>query len=234
MPVILQNSHVSPEVCLMTIKGLTGKAGQFYMLRPTKVLDPLLGRPISIHDCVDGNCSFLYRIAGKGTSLMSELRAGDTIEAYGPYGNGFEPVDSDIRLIGGGIGIAPLYFLARTQKALYPNRVIEAYLGFVEKPFMVQYFRAVADFVYVRVGGYITSDVPFEENVVNYACGPVPMMKAAKEEAEKKGSTLYLSLEAHMACGVGACLGCTCPTVSGNKRVCKDGPVFLASEVCFE
>lgn len=217
----------------MTLEDTVGKCGQFYMLRPTSTSDPLLGRPISIHDCVNGNCSFLYRIAGKGTKLLEQMRPGDTVEAYGPYGNGFTPVDCDIRLIGGGIGVAPLYFLAKTQRRLFPNRTIEAYLGFVEKPYMVSYFRAVADRVHVNVGGYITSNVPFSRggDVMYYACGPVPMMRAAKEAADKTDSTLYLSLEAHMACGVGACLGCTCHTVSGNKRICTDGPVFLSTEV---
>lgn len=238
MAIVLQNNHVSPDVCLMTLKGTEGKCGQFYMLHPNpgQTTDPLLGRPICIHDCVDGNCSFLYRLAGKGTHLLEQKRPGDEVAAYGPYGNGFTPVDSDVALIGGGIGIAPLYFFAKTQRKLYPNRRIEAYLGFVEKPFMVPYFRALADKVHVNVGGYITSDVPFSsgKDVMYYACGPTPMMRAAKIEAEKTNSTLYVSLEERMACGVGACLGCTCHTISGNKRVCTDGPVFLASEVNFD
>lgn len=221
----------------MTLENTQGSCGQFYMLHPNGLgtSDPLLGRPISIHDCINGNCSFLYRIAGKGTKLMEKLRPGDEIGAYGPYGNGFEPVDCDMGLIGGGIGIAPLYFLARTHRKLYPGRRIEAYLGFVEKPYMVQYFRAVADTVKVNVGGYITADVPFSKgnHIMYYACGPMPMMKAAKEAAERTDSALYVSLEEHMACGVGACLGCTCKTVKGNKRVCTDGPVFPASEVNF-
>lgn len=225
--------HVSKEVCLMTLKGISGKCGQFFMLRPAlSSTEPLLGRPISIYDCEDGNCSFLYRLAGKGTQMLSRLRPGDEVLALGPYGNGFTPVDSDIILIGGGIGIAPLYYLAKTQRRLYPNRMLEAYLGFVEKPYMVQYFRAIADFVYVNVGGFVTSDVPFSNDKVAFACGPEPMLRAAKNSAGN--APLYVSLEAHMACGVGACLGCTCETIAGNKRVCTDGPVFNAQDVLFE
>ncbi|MEG1560480.1 MAG: dihydroorotate dehydrogenase electron transfer subunit [Clostridia bacterium] len=218
----------------MTIKGVSGRCGQFFMLRPTLAkTEPLLGRPISIYDCTDGNCSFLYRIAGKGTVMLSNLRVGEEVDCFGPYGNGFTPVDSDITLIGGGIGIAPLYYLAKTQRKIYPERKIEAYLGFVEKPYLVQYFRAIADFVYVNVGGFVTADVPFSKERVTFVCGPTPMLRAAKEAAENKGAKLYLSLEAHMACGVGACLGCTCETITGNRRVCTDGPVFLADDVIF-
>lgn len=235
MAVVLENKKIINDIYLITLKGLTGKSGQFYMLKPNPgASDPLLGRPISIFDARDGNISFLYRVVGRGTQILSSKRQGSEVEALGPLGNGFTHLDEDAVLIGGGIGIAPLYLLARERQLKFPNRSTKVFLGFSDDPYMVKEFGTSAEKVWVNIGGYITDDVSFEPGMVYYACGPEPMLKAAANKAHAAKSRLYVSLERRMACGVGACLGCTIKTKAGNKRVCKDGPVFDSQEVYYE
>lgn len=235
MAVITENISVAENIRLMRVSGLKkGGCGQFYMIKPAETTDPLLGRPISLHDYdeISGVASFLYAVVGKGTRALSRLQSGMELTAHGPYGNGFKVFDSDAVLIGGGIGIAPLFMLAKDIGRRYPQKRVIAYLGFSSEPFMVDAFKDVCDDVFVNVGGYVTDDVDFSFDAVYYACGSTPMMKTAA--SKMNGARLYVSLENKMACGAGACLGCTCQTMAGNKRVCKDGPVFLSEEVFFD
>lgn len=237
MALVVENRLVSENIYLLTVEGVSGgRCGQFYMLKPNGTMDPLLGRPISIFDVNEEKCqtSFLYHVVGKGTVLLSELRPGMQVQVNGPYGNGFTLVDEDMTIIGGGIGIAPLLLLAKKQKEKYPHRQVNAYLGFTRQPYLMEAFSEVVDIVQCNIGGYITDDVPFSNEGVYVACGPMPMMRAAAQRAKENNSLLYVSLESKMACGVGACLGCSCKTEHGNRCVCKDGPVFLASEVFYE
>ena len=105
------------------------------------------------------------------------------------------------------------------------------YLGFREEAYLENKFAQYADAVTLNIGGYVVNDVDFALDATYYACGPSPMLRAAAKAAEQASASLFVSLEKHMACGVGACLGCTCQTKSGQKRVCKDGPVFDYREV---
>lgn len=231
---ILENRCVAEGVYLMRVGNMPpARAGQFFMLRPSGTDAPFLGRPISVFDCAEGEVSFLYQIAGRGTALFSTLPPGYALSAEGPYGNGFPLIAGDAVLIGGGIGIAPLHALAKALRKAWPARRIHAYLGFRESAYMHEEFLAVCDEVSLNLGGFVTADVDFSLPVTYYACGPEPMLRAAQTAANNAGAHLYVSLEKHMACGVGACLGCTCKTTGGNRRVCKDGPVFLAEEVLF-
>lgn len=233
MAIILENRPVAHGIYLMRIKGAApGQAGQFYMLAMPDALDPFLGRPISLFDCEGDVCAFLYQSIGRGTSLFSRMLVGQCIEAQGPYGNGFALIPGDIALIGGGIGIAPLYLLARMLRKTDASRRITAYLGFRDEAYMEDAFCSVADEVVLNIGGFVTNDVDFSLPRTYYACGPEPMLRAAAKSAGD--AVLYVSLEQHMACGVGACLGCTCKTKRGNRRVCKDGPVFLSTEAYYE
>lgn len=210
-----------------------GRAGQFFMLRVPGALDPLLGRPISICeiDTVAGETTFVYQTVGRGTAQFAKLLPGQEIEAQGPYGNGFPLKDGRAVLIGGGIGTAPMLQLAKELRASDPARRIDVYLGFREEAYLEQEFGRYADSVTLNIGGYVVSDVDFSLDATYYACGPSPMLRAAATAAEAANASLFVSLEKHMACGVGACLGCTCQTTSGRKRVCKDGPVFDYREV---
>ena len=129
------------------------------------------------------------------------------------------------------IGTAPLYLLIKALRIADPSRRIETHLGFREEAYLKEEFAAISDKVQVNIGGYVTADVDFTRPATYYACGPTPMLKAAMQAAEAANAQLYVSLEKHMACGVGACLGCTCKTTKGQKRICKEGPVFPYLEV---
>lgn len=234
MAVINKNEPIAQGVYRMTVSGAPlGRAGQFYMLRVPGALDPLLGRPISLFaaDEASGETTFVYQAIGRGTAQFARLQPGQGIDAQGPYGNGFPLEPGRAVLIGGGIGVAPLHQLAKELRRSEPDRMIDVYLGFREEAYCVPDFERYASSVSVNLGGIVTRDVNFSQNAVYYACGPAPMLRAAAQLALEARARLYVSLEKRMACGVGACLGCTCRTTGGAKRVCKDGPVFRSEEV---
>lgn len=210
------------------------RAGQFYMLRAWEQY-PVLSRPISVYDADQETLSFLYQVVGKGTALLAGLKPGDTITLDGAHGNGFPalPDRKKIALVGGGVGIAPLYLAAKTYQKENPLCTVDVYLGFREKPILVREFEAVSGRVAVNVGGFVTDEVDPLAYDALVSCGPTPMMKALYEKCVnvKADAPLYVSLENRMACGIGACLVCSCKTAGGNRKVCKDGPVFLGSEV---
>lgn len=223
------------------------RPGQFLSLY-TRNGSKLLPRPISICeiDRENGRIRLVYRVTGKntGTEEFSRLHPGITVEAMGPLGNGFpleEAEGKKVFLIGGGIGIPPML---QTAKELRAEKT--AVLGYRDELFLNEEFAEYAD-VYVATedGSAGTKgnvmDAVREHGIeadVIYACGPKPMLRAIKAYAEEKGIECYISMEERMACGIGACLACVCQSkeVDGhshvhNKRVCKDGPVFLSTEV---
>ena len=206
----------------------------------------LLPRPISLCeiDKAQGRLRLVYRIAGKGTEEFSRLRQGDTIEVMGPLGNGFpleEARGRKVLLMGGGIGIPPMLETARSISG--EKQII---LGYRDERFLEEEFRKEGT-VYVATedGSAGTRgnvlDAVREEKLtadVIFACGPTPMLRAVKQYAAENDIACWISLEERMACGIGACLACVCQSkeVDGhsnvhNKRICKDGPVFKASEV---
>lgn len=232
MAVILENTQIAQGVYRMRLGDAPqGRAGQFMMLRVPGMLDPFLGRPISLYDSGEDGITLLYQVAGRGTALFAGLQKGQSMEVQGPYGNGFPLVEGNAVIIGGGIGTAPMFLLTKALRQAQPGRRIEVYLGFREEAYLMEDFRAYADEVHVNTGGFVTGDVDFGLPATYYACGPSPMLRAAAQAAKEAGARLYVSLEKHMACGVGACLCCTCKTTEGSKRVCKDGPVFDYQEV---
>ena len=234
MAVISENIEIAKGIFKMCLRGAPlGEAGQFLMLKQPDSLDPFLARPLSYCD-VDknsGTVTLVYQTIGKGTKAFSKLKQGSLMQAVGPCGRGFPLVSGNAVLIGGGIGTAPLLLLAHALRESQPKRHIKVYLGFREEAYLIKEFNQYADAVNVDIGGIITDDVDFSQTATYYACGPEPMLKAAALKAEKAGAELYISLEKNMACGVGACFGCTCKTKGGNKQICKDGPVFNALEV---
>ena len=234
MAEIIRNEPIASGIYRMSVSGAPlGRAGQFFMLRVPGALDPLLGRPISICEIDEstGTTTFVYQTIGRGTLQFANLLPGQQIEAQGPYGNGFPLKPGRAVLIGGGIGTAPMLQLAKELRASDPARKIDLYLGFREEAYLVNEFEKYADSVTRNIGGYVVNDVDFTFDATYYACGPAPMLRAAAEAAAAANANLFVSLEKHMACGVGACLGCTCQTEHGRKRVCKDGPVFDYREV---
>ncbi len=220
------------------------KPGQFiamYCEDGTK----LLPRPISICgiDAEKGTLRVVYRIAGEGTRLFSEMKEGDSLEVLGPLGNGFTMKEEKAIIVGGGIGIPPMLELA---KQLSCEKTVV--LGYRDELFLKDEFESYADVVVATEDGSCGTkgtviDAIKEAGVdgkVIYACGPMPMLKALAEYAEAHDMEAQISLEERMACGIGACLGCICKTKKkdhhtnvNNQRICKDGPVFDAKEVVF-
>lgn len=204
----------------------------------------LLPRPISIceADPDEGRLRIVYRIAGKGTDEFSKYVSGDSIDIMGPLGNGFPQEGENVFLIGGGIGVPPMLEMAKQLNC--EKQIILGYRD--ENLFLWDEFEAYGEvFVATEDGSVGTKgnvlDAIREQNLtadVIYACGPTPMLRAIKEYAAEKGIKCYISLEEKMACGIGACLACVCQSKDvdhhsnvHNKRICKDGPVFLAEEV---
>lgn len=223
---VLENEYIGEGMYYLKVGGeFEAKMGQFYMLRACDKF-PLLSRPISIYRIEEDGISFLYKLVGAGTNIISNLKKGDPIKMEGPYGNGFEKVEGKVALVGGGIGIAPLYMVGENIENC------DAYLGFRERPILEEEFGKVTSNVYTTSGDTLITDIL---NVEKYdyilACGPTPMLKKLLEMTEGTKTRIQVSLENHMACGVGACLVCTCKTHSGNKKTCKDGPVFWGEDV---
>ena len=223
------------------------RPGQFLSLY-TGNAGKLLPRPISICE-IDKETSrirLVYRVTGKntGTEAFSKMQPGDKIEALGPLGNGFpleEAEGKKVFLIGGGIGIPPML---ETAKQLNAQKT--AVLGYRDELFLNEEFAKYAD-VYVATedgssgtkGNVLNAiqEKALEADVI-FACGPTPMLRALKEYAAANHITCWISMEERMACGIGACLACVCKSKEKdahsnvhNKRICKDGPVFLATEV---
>lgn len=205
----------------------------------------LLPRPISICeiDKAQGTLRVVYRVVGKGTEEFSKLQAGDTVEVLGPLGNGFPLEAGKAIVVGGGIGVPPMLELAKELSG-----DVTAVLGYrTDDLFLADDFiDAAGEVIFATddgsVGVHGTVVDAMKENDLKadviYACGPKPMLKGVAEYATSIGAKCYVSMEERMACGVGACLGCVCQSTDvddhshvNNKRVCKDGPVFLSTEV---
>lgn len=228
------------------------KPGQFVQIRVGNELsvDPLLARPISIFriNKEEGTIGVLFKTVGKGTTLLASKGKGDALTIWGPIGNGFEVPEEagNIALVAGGIGMPPLFCLSE-QLALgkkppqltlfYGGRTSQDLLELdLWKKSRVPVKIATEDGS-LGLKGFVTELFSNDHQTSHYdfivACGPAPMLAEVQKIAVKSGLNGQLSLEAHMACGVGACLGCTCPTNHGSKRVCVDGPVFSIKEVIF-
>ena len=231
---ILENAPIAPGVYRMALSGDTSavaRPGQFVNL----ALEGLfLRRPISVCDWDEGSLTLLYRVVGKGTAQMAALRPGANIEALCGLGNGYDvnACPDDALLVGGGIGIPPLYGLARRliQAGKHPSAI----LGFnrAEEIFYWKEFEALGIPVTLAtadgsagVKGFVTDAMPEGRYVC--CCGPEPMLKAVYARA----SGGQFSFEARMGCGYGACMGCTMVTAGGPRRVCKEGPVFEYREI---
>lgn len=233
MAKIIRNTALGEDFYLLTAQQRNdARMGQFYMLRAWEH-DPVLSRPISVYDADRDMVTFLYKVVGRGTRIMSGLKEGGEIMLDGPHGNGFPelPGRQRIALVGGGVGIAPLYLAAKTYQRA--GAQTDVYLGFSGAPVLTEEFEAAADRVTVNVGGYVTDDIdPLSYDAI-VTCGPTVMMEVLYKKclACQTAAPLYVSMENRMACGIGACLVCSCRTVGGNRKVCKDGPVFLGSEV---
>lgn len=223
--------------------------GQFVMVRVADRYDPLLRRPFSIHQqSSGGTLGLLFKAIGKGTHILATVAVGDSLDLIGPLGRGFDlACKRPVCLIGGGMGIAPLYFLARQllsnarQQDMdhvllgARNREELALLAeeFIDLGYPVQ---TATDDGSMGHHGFIPDLLDAVLPAVSrvYTCGPHPMMKTIVEKCQQADVSCQVSLETHMACGLGACLGCTVPGVDGRYvHVCRQGPVFYGGEVAW-
>lgn len=220
------------------------RPGQFLSLY-SSADSRMLPRPISICETgrETGRLRVVYRVAGAGTEEFSRLKAGDRIWILGPLGNGFPLKQKKAFLMGGGIGIPPMVQLARELKNSADIQIIA---GYRDELFLTDELGACGTLHIATEDGSAGTkgnvlDVIREKGLTAdliYACGPKPMLRAVKAYAEEQGIECWISMEERMACGIGACLACVCPSTEvdahthvKNKRVCKDGPVFLSTEV---
>ncbi len=235
---IKENFKIAKDVFKMILSGDTSALtapGQFINIK----LDGFfLRRPISVCDYDEETITIIYKVVGKGTEAMSKMSAGEKLDILTGLGNGFDTSKSGDRpvVIGGGVGVPPMFNLAKVLKAQGKNPV--AILGFNKEEEIfykeefeklgVETFVATADGS-VGVKGFVTDALKeIGEYTYFYTCGPEPMLKALYNATDVEGQ---LSFEERMGCGFGACMGCSCKTKYGNKRICKDGPVLLKEEV---
>ncbi len=233
---VSDNKEISNEIFKLTIMGnFQGKPGQFYMLRAWDK-QPFLSRPISIHNLDKEKIEFLYEVRGEGTELFSKLRENDEVELLGPLGNGFDidNIKGKVAIISGGIGIAPMYYTAKKLD----NCEIDFYAGFRDETYLIDDIKAFVNETYISTDtgksgykGFITEIFELNKYDVVLCCGPSIMMNKIVKACRENRKKVYISQENHMACGIGACLGCTCKTNTGTKTVCKDGPVFDGEDV---
>lgn len=254
---IIQNVEIAPDVYSMELQApdiaQNANPGQFLHIRCSDTLSPLLRRPISIAD-VDkktGKLKIIYRVVGEGTQLLCQKTAGSRLDIIGPLGNGFplpEKGKTSI-IIGGGIGAAPLLYLAKKIAAKQKNEgSAVVLLGFATRheAFGIEFLNSLGIKVIIATDdgtlgykGFPTellkkylNQLQDKSGIVLYACGPKLMLSEVKAAAMRENIPAYLSLEERMACGVGACIGCSVKSSrKGYKKVCKDGPVFEAGEI---
>jgi dihydroorotate dehydrogenase electron transfer subunit len=224
--------------------------GQFVHVKCGSTSDPLLRRPISINSVNRqiGTVTLLYRLAGRGTELLASKQTGELLNVMGPLGKGFDisHPGGKVLLVAGGIGIAPLYFLLQELLVKGVKPLVFVGARTVDDLLLISEIKALGVTVEVATEdgsanfqGRVTELLPREllDTDMIYTCGPTPMMQAVATLAQEKGIATQVSLEEHMGCGVGACLTCSCKIKakvgSEYKRVCADGPVFNAEEVCW-
>ena len=237
---IKSNVALTSTVYKMVLAGDTSAitaSGQFVNI----LLDGLfLRRPISVNDCVDNELTIIYKVVGKGTEQMAAMSAGDKLDVLTGLGNGYDltPAGDKPLLIGGGVGVPPLYMLAKQliEKGAKPTVI----LGFNTKDevFCEADFKALGCRTLVTtvdgsygIKGFVTDAMSDVDYTYFYTCGPEPMLKAIYRASTTSGQ---FSFEERMGCGFGACMGCSCKTVTGNKRICKEGPVLVKEDILWE
>lgn len=236
---ISKNEKLTDNIYKMVLEGDTSDitaCGQFINIK----LDGFyLRRPISVCDCDENSVTVIYKVVGNGTELMSNLSARDKLDVLTGLGNGYDLslAGDDPLLLGGGVGVPPLYMLAK--KLIEQCKTVSVVLGFNTKSevFYEQEFKDLGCNVAVTtvdgsygIKGFVTDAYP-ENYSYFYTCGPEPMLKAIYKTSATSGQ---MSFEERMGCGFGACMGCSCKTITGYKRICKDGPVMKKEEILWE
>ena len=237
---ILSNEALTSSVYRMTLEGDTSAItapGQFVNIR---LEGKFLRRPISVCDWEEGKLTLVYKVVGHGTAQMAAMAPGESLDILTGLGNGYDltltgehPV-----LVGGGVGVPPMFGLAKRLRAM--GKEVQVILGFNtrEEIFYEEAFKALGCTVYVTtvdgsygVKGFVTDAMKDLHYSHFCACGPEPMLKALYKASRTSGQ---MSFEERMGCGFGACMGCSCKTLTGSKRICKDGPVMKKEEILWD
>ena len=234
---ITSNEKIARDIFKMTLAGDTSAItapGQFVNIK----LDGFfLRRPISVCDCVGDNLTLIYKTVGRGTEQMSRMAAGDELDLLTGLGNGYNTKISggSPLLVGGGVGVPPMYMLCK--KLISEGKNVTVVLGFNSKDdvFYENEFRALGADVHIATAdgtygtkGFVTDVIKDMQYTFFYTCGPEPMFRAMHKIMKTPGQ---YSFEERMGCGFGACMGCSCKTLTGNKRICKEGPVMESEEI---
>ncbi len=236
---IESNEPLTAAVYRMRLAGDTSafsRPGQFLNIALNGLF---LRRPISVCDYDESGLTIIYKDVGKGTAQMAAMTCGETLDVLTGLGNGYNcaKCGGHALLLGGGVGVPPLYGLCKALRG--QGKRVSVVLGFNTKDevFYAAEFRALGADVTVAtadgscgVKGFVTDALP-EQYDYFFACGPEPMLKAVCTAAKTSGQ---LSFEERMGCGFGACMGCSCKTLTGNKRICKEGPVLEKEEILWE
>ena len=236
---ITQNEKIAQSVYKMRLSGDTSaikKAGQFVNIK----LDGFfLRRPISVCDYSAEELLIIYKVVGKGTEKMSAMEKGEQLDILTGLGNGYDLTVKTEKpvLIGGGVGVPPLYKLSKELKN--QGKRVSVILGFNSEKeiFFEDEFKEIADRVLIctadgsyGIKGFVTDAIKDIDFDYFFTCGPEPMFKALESTIDK-GISGQLSFEQRMGCGFGACMGCSCKTLTGNKRICREGPVLFREEI---
>lgn len=234
---VKENRQLTPSIFRMVLTGDTSeitRPGQF-----VNILLPsfFLRRPISVCDASDTCLTIIYKTVGDGTRYMSTLAPGASLDLLCGLGNGYDTSPSGERplLIGGGVGVPPLYMLCKKLAAEGKRPTVILGFNKAEEAFYIEEFRAVGAQVTVTtvdgslgVLGFVTSAIGESDYTYVYTCGPEPMLKAVYDAVTTDGQ---FSFEERMGCGFGACMGCSCETKYAAKRICRDGPVLTREEI---
>jgi dihydroorotate dehydrogenase electron transfer subunit len=235
---VLENKKIAKDVFYMVLEGDTSfitAPGQFINIQ---IEGFYLRRPISICDWDDKTITIIYKVVGKGTEVMAEMTAGKKLDVLTGLGNGYDTSVSGDKplLIGGGVGVPPMYRLAKNLVAEGKHPIVILGFNTAAEVFYKEEFEKLGVEVHVATADGSVGTKGFVTDVVKtipdytyfYTCGPEPMLKALSDVTTTSGQ---LSFEERMGCGFGACMGCSCQTKYGNKRICKDGPVLVKEEI---
>ena len=236
---VLSNEPLTPAVYRMVLEGDTQyitRSGQFINI---ELEGKFLRRPISVSDYDDTTVTIIYKVVGSGTEQMKGMAAGQRLDILTGLGNGFSTDNGTERplLVGGGVGVPPMYNLCKRLLAEGKRPVVIIGFNTKEELFYFEEFKALGVDIYCSTAdgsfgtkGFVTDVIRNEGLSFDYlyTCGPLPMLKALYDATEVDGE---YSFEERMGCGFGACMGCTCKTKYGNKRICKDGPVLKRDEI---
>ena len=236
---IIENTALTSNVYRMRLVGDTSAItapGQFVNI---KLEGKFLRRPISVCDCKPGELTIVYKVVGKGTEQMAQMHVAEELDILTGLGNGYDLSVSGDKplLLGGGVGVPPMYMLAK--QLIAEGKDVTVILGFnkADEIFYEMEFRALGANVIVTtadgsygVKGFVTDAMPADYTYF-YTCGPEPMLKAVWRATNTSGQ---MSFEERMGCGFGACMGCSCKTLTGYKRICREGPVMRKEEILWE